>query len=127
MTKVEYDKLLSAMVVTIDEKLSLELYKRTMETILSSPDFRPGMGVLYDIRSASGFSLSREEIGRVGEYARGLVPRRGKRWKVSILTGSPVMYGLARMFQIMHDDAPFEVSVFDKEEEARAWVRMVTK
>ncbi len=42
--------------------------------------------------------------------------------KASIIVDSRLVYGMLRMFQILGEDLPFIVKVFQKEEEAVSWV-----
>ena len=122
MFEVEYHKSADALLVTIAEDLSLDLYRRVMAAILSHPVFRPGINVIYDIRQVSGLTLTSHEIRHVADYAKTLAPRRGESWKAAIVVSGTLAFGLARMFEIMSNGAPFTVRVFRSMEDAITWL-----
>jgi hypothetical protein len=121
--EIRYDKELDALVMTIDEDLSFNLYKRVIDAVMQSPHFRPGINVLYDIRRASARSLSTSDIHLVSDYGKSLARLRGPSWKAAILVSGIVEYGLGRMFEMINIEAPFEARVFRREEDAREWLQ----
>ena len=52
------------------------------------------------------------------------VSRKG-RWnrKTAMLVDQDLQYGMARMYESLTDDMPFEVGVFRDEQEAMAWLK----
>lgn len=81
------------------------------------PRFDPAFSQLWDLRAIDEVtveSATLRELAQSRSFASGA--RR------ALVAPSDVSYGLARMFQSLHDDAPEKVRVFRDVAEARAWL-----
>ena len=83
------------------------------------PDYPVGTPELFDLREVEEADLAGADIRRVAERER-RGPNRIS--KMAILTASTVSYGLSRMFQLLADDADYEIHVFTELVEALKWI-----
>jgi hypothetical protein len=80
-----------------------------------------GVNLLGDLRGCHS-TLDFRSAFQISEYIRGELPLfSGSRW--AFLTDSPLIYGLARMGQIITSDYPFQCAVFDAAEPAMTWLQ----
>lgn len=99
----------------------------TASDVLTYEDFRtinwpgmsPGTLQVLDTRDVTSFELDSSEIRSIArnESEEDLPVSR-----MAIVTGAEVAYGLARMFQILAEDASYEVTVFRDVDDALAWL-----
>lgn len=83
------------------------------------PEMAPGTVQVLDTRDVVEFELDASEIRSL---ARGEAREDLPVSRMAIVTGAEVAYGLARMFQILADDASYEVTVFRDVDDAVAWL-----
>ena len=101
-----YDGIISA----FDAKTALPEYKT-----LSS---------LWDFRACKPEkSLNYKTIMDMVNYMKSKHSPEWEAKRAGILVDSRLVYGMLRMFQILGEDLPFEVKVFQKEDEAVHWVK----
>jgi hypothetical protein len=98
-----------------------------LEEILEHESFRPGMGLLWDVRQMEGLGeFSAEDLREVIEIVIERLPRRGG-GPSAYLVMRDVDYGVARMFeQIADPNLPILIRVFRDMDAARAWVEEPT-
>ncbi len=87
------------------------------ERILADPDFGASFDQLWNFQDAAKIDISAtavRQLARARSYEPGV--------KRAIVTPSDLGYGLARMFQILHDEAPEDLRVFRDLEEAMKWL-----
>ena len=83
------------------------------------PDYPIGTPELLDVRAVTEVDVTGADIRRVAERER-LGPTRISR--MAIVTGSTVGYGLSRMFQMLADEAEYEIEVFRELDDALKWL-----
>ena len=83
------------------------------------PDYPVGTPELFDVRAVTEVEVTGADIRRVAERER-LGPARISR--MAIVTGSVVAYGLSRMFQMLADEAEYEIEVFRELDDALKWL-----
>jgi hypothetical protein len=85
----------------------------------SDPAFDGNFNQLWDLREVSDVKVSSSTVRELAE-ARSYEPgARG-----ALLAPRNVTYGLARMFQMLHDKAPEQTRVFRTLKEAEEWLAM---
>jgi hypothetical protein len=109
-------------VVTTSGPAALEGFAAYLEALVSDPRWRPGRDVLSDQSRLDARSLTAAEIESILElhlrYAEAIGPGLS-----AIVTGSPLKFGLARMFEAQGQDAlPFRMRIFATVEKAEAWL-----
>jgi hypothetical protein len=115
---------LSAGIVThiAQGELSLEEIESEFAARLLNPAFRPGLGVLWDLRGASLTGLTTRQIETLVEFNHERKDARGG-GRAAIVVSQNLDYGIARVFQVYAEDLPWETMVFQDLEEATTWVR----
>src|SRR5215471_195075 len=108
-------------VITQPERL------RTFHAWLSDPAFRPGLDVLCDFtdtESTPTLAHLRELIDMIDKNAAAI-----GRSRLAILTGKPITFGVARVFEALADveGAPIQVKVFFDRDEAWQWLRPLSR
>jgi hypothetical protein len=96
---------------------------QTMRAWMEDPAFRPGLDTFCDFTAAEStpkLSELREVVATIGEHAPAIGPK-----KVAILTGKPITFGVARVFEALAEieDTPLQVKVFFDRALAWAWLR----
>ncbi len=75
---------------------------------------------LEDMRGVSAINLGLDELWSLTLSLRGLqLPGVSK---TAILTGNPVQYGIARMFQAILAHPQIDLEIFSDEDEAQKWL-----
>jgi hypothetical protein len=89
--------------------------------IATHPDFRPGMNGLLDTRELTGIESTSEDLREAAQLVASQAELyRGSRW--AVVADSPVPFGMARQYQAMRDELPYELEVFRNADEACAWL-----
>jgi hypothetical protein len=84
---------------------SVEGYQAMMAALTSQPQFQPGVDLIVDLRARFAGDVAMRAAGVVGP-------------------GSPMRYGLGRMFEAFVDSNPgTKITVFETVEEAMTWLR----
>lgn len=87
------------------------------QRLRNDPGFDPSFDQIWDFREVERIEISTEavrQLARSRSYAEGA--RR------ALVAPRDAAYGLARMFQALHDTAPEDVGVFRTLEEALEWL-----
>ena len=91
--------------------------KSHQRNLLKDPDFDRGFDQLWDFREATHADVSTatlRELAKSRSYADGV--------KRALVAPLDVAFGLARMFQSLHDEAPETIQVFRSLPEAETWL-----
>ena len=98
--------------VVTDQELS-----NNQRELRRDPDYDPVFGQLIDACYVTDIAVSSDLVVALAK-ATPNVPGA----KRAIVVASDVAFGMARMFQIIREDAPEEVRVFRDIDEARRWL-----
>lgn len=90
-----------------------------LEAAYSHPDFREGMLLLTDARFIDTLSVTRKGIRRMVSITRRL---RKEAFRAAVVTTSPVVHGVARMYDMIGGDTVAETRVFKTLEDALEWL-----
>jgi hypothetical protein len=108
-------------IFTAHGPVSIALIVEALERLRHDPYVRPGIRRLWDGRDAT-VTLSAPEV----QYLVGLLARRGAQaaGRSAIVMGSPLAYGIGRMFQVYAEIArlPTKIEVFAILDGALAWL-----
>jgi hypothetical protein len=121
------------LITEIDEKVNLRRVKVTgevafapvmaeLERLYASPDFRPDMNVLWDLREAKVSSISSSEVQRLTDLVAQHWGTGGKS-RAAFVVSRDFEFGLSRMYGIfLESRMPTQVQVFRDINEALQWV-----
>ena len=84
------------------------------------PDYPMGTPELVDMRDVTEIDITAEEIRSIATVER---QGPGRISRMAILTGSDIGFGLSRMFQLLADQASYEIKVFRESDDAIEWLR----
>lgn len=105
---------------TIEGATGYDDVKLYLDTLLSDPDFTPGMPGLIDCRKVTSlFSIRdlRRTAADTRERPEMRVPGRA-----AVLASSNLIYGLLRMYEVFSEGQATRIRVFRGPEEAMAWL-----
>ena len=87
--------------------------------LLSNPDYRPTMNVIWDLREMAYEGGIEALVSLASKVAGGAVTEYSR---VALLVSSDHDYGVARLYASRAEPAPVEYRVFREEPAAREWV-----
>ena len=91
------------------------------QNLLRDPGFKPGMVELSDVRGVERLEVTPEGIrGFVTQDKADADRLRG--FKLAIVASQDVVFGMARMYQMLTAENPLNVNVFRDMEKARVWL-----
>lgn len=103
---------------------SIEIYEAMMRALVSEPQFRPGVDVITDQTKVDASALTGVDIEKIARIRSELTGAIVGRSAMVVGKGSPMRYGLGRMFEAYVDSlSGAKITVFETVEEAMAWLR----
>ncbi|MGI9325861.1 MAG: hypothetical protein ACR2PZ_11625 [Pseudomonadales bacterium] len=94
---------------------------QSIQDMVDHPDFLSGDDVLVDMTEVEEVPLLSADILKKVEFDKGLIAKLGTaNW--AFVTPTDLLYGFARMYQSLMDDAPIQVEAFRDLEAAVAWL-----
>jgi len=103
---------------------SVEGYRAMMQALTSQPQFRPGIDLIVDHTNVDVSALTTVEIEQVAGFRVQFTGTAAGRAAGVVGLGSPMKYGLARIFSAYVDaGAGTEIELFETIDEAMAWLR----
>ena len=122
--EIRFDAAKSHVVVTVGDRLPIELFQDTMKRLTSSEAFPPGTPTIWDLRRLTPAALTEPYLRQVVEVRARYQSRY--RTRVAHVADSPLAYGMLRMYESLSEavDAIPErhFAVFRTMEEAEAWL-----
>jgi hypothetical protein len=77
---------------------------------------------LFDLSDVTILGVAAESVRDAArQVAQHVDPRLGE-GKLAIVAPTDVLFGMARMYEILRDDSPIEVRVFRERDEAESWL-----
>lgn len=115
-----FDKQKGIVYTTVKGDLTVEEIRASMAEMVASPDYRPDMRGLIDLRGVTKL-LTTEDTGRLAQTIKS-TPNLVGRSRRALLVGSDLSYGMYRMFEALVSGGNAEYRVFRDETEAREWL-----
>lgn len=121
MIAFHYDRELGARVATfsgtVDDAELLGAYR----SLLASPDYDPRVNDLVDMRPVTRFDVTGDAIR---DLVRAFSPLDAAmvQTRLAIVAGSDLVFGMARMYELLRSDTPEDIRVFRDMDVARAWL-----
>lgn len=99
-------------------------YEEFLQTLASSPECGPEVRVLMDITALDVSSLTAADLEELASLRVRFSGERKARSAMVVGHGSPLRYGLGRMFEgFLASQAEFEVRVFEELDNAMTWLQ----
>ena len=103
---------------------SVEGYKAMMAALTERPQFQPGVDLIVDHTNVDVSALTAAEIEQVAGLRAQFAGNMAARAAGVVGAGSPLRYGLGRMFEAFTETQPgTKINVFETVEEAMTWLR----
>lgn len=94
---------------------------QSIQDMVDHPDFQTGDDVLVDMTDVEEVPLLSADILKKVEFDKGLIAKLGTaNW--AFVTPTDLLFGFARMYQTLMDDAPIHVEAFRDLGKAQAWL-----
>ena len=94
----------------------------TFDRLYRDPGHRVGMSELSDLREAESVQVTAKGLQDLAlRTARQLDPA-GKTWRVAVVAPRDVVFGLARMYELLREGSPEQVMVFRDLAAAEQWL-----
>ena len=100
--------------------LSLSDMTAAFDGMLGNPEFQPGMGIVWDVRSGAIDALSVDEVQEIPAYVTRRFKMRGG-GRLAIVVSSDVTHGVARMIDGYSEAIPTKREIFRDFGEAVRW------
>jgi len=91
------------------------------DRLLKDPAFRPSMVQLSDVRRVEDLQVTRDGVAAMVQHDVTHAVHRGGH-RLAIVISLDVVFGMARMYQIMSEQNDSTVGVFRTMEEAMVWL-----
>ncbi len=115
------DPKLGVIFTTAWDVLTVEELFEHKRKLAADPDFKPGMVELSDVRQITELDVTPEGIGRF--VAQDTISAEKLRdYKLAIIVSQEVVFGMARMYEMMTEQNVSNVAVFRDLEEAKTWL-----
>lgn len=115
------DKKASLMIHTVTGEITFEEIKSSYEELIKYPDFQNDMVAIWDIRDADASKFDSQNVIRLARYFETQIKNRAE-YKVAVIVGRDLEYGLSRMYQVAAADLPVKIGIFINLEDAKKWV-----
>lgn len=103
---------------------SISSCETMMRALVSEPQFQPGVDVITDQTNVDVSALTGVDIEKLAKIRTELTGSIVGRSALVVGKGSPMRYGLGRMFEAYLDSmSGARIVVFETVEEAMAWLR----
>lgn len=116
----EYNSDKKILECVIEEKLTIDVFRSTLNMIVNSEEYPPDTNTLWDLRNFD-FSTIDAETQRQWVDLRKKHPERGKA-KMAIVVDSDMNFGKSRMYEMWSSELPQRMRVFRDYPEALAWL-----
>jgi hypothetical protein len=99
-------------------------YEEFLRAVSSSPEFGPDVSVLMDLTALDISLLTVTDMEELVRLRVRFAAERKARSAIVVGKGSPLKYGLGRMFEgLLASQLAFEIRVFEELDEAMAWLK----
>ena len=116
-TSYRIDKSLGMIFSSASGVLTDDDLRGHQRAVLADPDFDPHFSQIWDFQGVEDVEVSSETLRLLAESKS--YSAESKR---AVVAPRDVLYGMARMFQMLHEEAPEAFRVFRTSDEARAWL-----
>lgn len=120
--RTDVDVKRNLMVHSFSGHASLNSIVETIDATLANPLYKPGMNMMWFCEDDVEIEISAEEPQTISDYARKKFDNFGKDYKLALVAGEDLAYGLFRLYQGWNGDRSVDINVFRKMKDAQAWI-----
>ena len=121
-TKVTFDPAKNLATVVVNGAWGLVEAVKTFDEFLVSPEFRPGMDLLVDLREAR-ITPSPSDAQKLAAHVRVRQQERGSGYKLAIVAVDGIERVVAETYQKLVKTDPLNAEVFTDPTDAHAWIQ----
>ncbi|NQU28455.1 MAG: hypothetical protein HQ528_09225 [Candidatus Marinimicrobia bacterium] len=91
---------------------------------LAVPDVKPDFHVIWDFREVHLPNLTdtMNQLKALAGYIKSKERNRSEGYKVALVSGTDLLFGMARMYQVVASSLPVHFRGFRKFKEAESWI-----
>ena len=121
LPQFQFDDLNNMVSIKLNGQLTERNILEAFDLAVKNPQYKNGMGRLWDFREADLSKLSTTTIQSMAKYSLKFPPGIND-VRVAFVIGRDLEYGLARMFEAFSSKAHTLISIFDDVNEAETWL-----
>ena len=107
--------------VSVAGSMTVQRFLKIMRALFADPEFRPGMGILCDLRDVRSKGIDARSLDTFYGFCAATSKDRGDS-RMALVVKSDLGYGLSRAAQARGDLSDFKIGVFRDLSEAEAWL-----
>ncbi|MBM2845760.1 MAG: hypothetical protein HW407_1072 [Bacteroidetes bacterium] len=123
MIDLSFDPDADAVIFQITGQGDLQEYRDAIAKLLTQPYFHMNLNTIWDLREAVASDRTVEDLRLAASLSKRSAHLRGTSWKTAIVVAGDLGFGLARMFEVFADGAPYLLGIFRTMEEACVWIK----
>jgi hypothetical protein len=115
------DTSLKRVIFCAEEELSTDEFLNCLNEVVEHPSFGKDFDHLVDLRNATRVITNASSMLRRVDSDIALADRLG-RGRCALISSSPVIWGITRIYKILMRDGPLEVELFKDPDNACKWL-----
>jgi hypothetical protein len=116
----EFNLVICEHIGAVDDEEFFASYK----SLYRDDRFVQSMDHLVDLSRADSSLRSRQSLQSFAIFMKGKLPQTDKKPKIAIIAPKNVSFGLARMYESLADEVPWDFAVFRSSNDALAWLSL---
>lgn len=97
--------------------------KHILDGLISHPDFKKDMNVVWDFRQVADINFTVDELRKIVAHTEGYLAHRSPGYKLAMVSDDDLIFGLARMFMAYCEHLPIKITILRTLEAAMEWVQ----
>lgn len=122
--QVTIDTANNTVVFTVGDTFTFQQFQDAFERTLHDERYDKNMNILWDLRAVRTVSMIRNksELYMIRDYVKQNSDHYGTGFEMAIVTSSDLMFGFARMYEMISEELPFDRRAFRDFDEACIWL-----
>lgn len=122
--EINIDKNKNIVFFEVGETFDYEHFEIAFKKAVSDKSYDKNMNIMWDLRKLKFSSLFKNtnELRKIFNFVKENESNYGKGFKMAIVTSSDLVFGIARMYEMISEGLPFERMVFRDYEDALSWL-----
>ncbi|BHH81919.1 hypothetical protein [Desulforhopalus sp. 52FAK] len=121
--KLEYLRDLNILIATVESPATMEMFKQTINEIISSIEYPPDVSTIWDLRKLDFDSIDSNFVKGVIAIRKDIDISRGN-VKIAYVVSSDLSFGMTRMYQIFSEIEGLaqSIQIFRNLDDAKKWL-----